>query len=394
MTTSTNRIEEIFRDARELQDDALEMLTQGRIRNAAEKSWGATKRATDALILARTGEEPERTLETGVGLRTLSSLDEEVSRACLVRRYHSRQGILHGQCFYHGLCDPLEDTERRIRKTVDYIKDAQQLAGVHRSSAVPVGRQSQAKEPLDLVGDAEKALSEALFHRSEDEQKLLRGCLAVLLGVDIHRVVKDVGGRGPVYCLYTEQGDVTLGTIHLVTSWKRCTDRIAETLGVMASVDSSVDSSRVWRQCVQALLRICEEVTVGDPSNLDEETAAETRSWVDDYLTDRGVPGEEDWQKAAEARLPFVKAGRIHITTLDRLTDWIHDNRGRKLDNHALGQRLRRIGADPGQVHIWVGEARTTRSIWVLPDIFQPPQQDGNAAVPGDSRPDGREDES
>ena len=31
------------------------MLAQGRIRNAAEKAWGATKRATDAVILARTG---------------------------------------------------------------------------------------------------------------------------------------------------------------------------------------------------------------------------------------------------------------------------------------------------------------------------------------------------
>ena len=32
-------------------------LEQGRIRNAAEKAWGATKRATDALALARTGED-------------------------------------------------------------------------------------------------------------------------------------------------------------------------------------------------------------------------------------------------------------------------------------------------------------------------------------------------
>ena len=319
----------------------------------------------------------------------MSSLDEEVSRARLVRRYHSRQGILHGQCFHHGLCDPLEDTERWIRKTVDYIEDAQQLAGVHRSSAVPVGRQSQAKEPLDLVGDAEKALSEALLHRSEDEQKLLRGCLAVLLGVDIHRVVKDVGGRGPVYHLYTEQGNVTLGTIQLVTSWKRCTDRIADTLGVMASVDSSV----VWRQCVQALLRICEEVTVGDPSHLDEGTAAETHSWVDDYLTDRGVRSEDEWEKAAQRRFPFIIEDRIRIF-LNDFGKWLDGTLNKKLDNHALGQRLRRIGADPGQVHIRVGGARTTRSIWILPDVFQPPQQDGSAAVPGDSRPDGREDES
>ena len=54
MTTSTDRIEEIFQDARELQADALEMLAQGRIRNAAEKAWGAAKRATGALVLART----------------------------------------------------------------------------------------------------------------------------------------------------------------------------------------------------------------------------------------------------------------------------------------------------------------------------------------------------
>ena len=43
MTTSTNRIEAIFQNARELQADALEMLDRGRVRNAAEKRWGATK---------------------------------------------------------------------------------------------------------------------------------------------------------------------------------------------------------------------------------------------------------------------------------------------------------------------------------------------------------------
>ena len=128
MTTRTNRIEEIFQDARELQADALEMLAQGRIRNAAEKAWGATKRASDALVLSRTGEEPERTPETGAGLRQLASLDEDVREANLVRRYYTRQGSLHGECFYNGLCDPLEGTERRIQETSDYIDDAERLA--------------------------------------------------------------------------------------------------------------------------------------------------------------------------------------------------------------------------------------------------------------------------
>ena len=51
---ATDRVLEIFADARILQADALEMLAQGKFRNAAEKAWGAAKRATDALVLART----------------------------------------------------------------------------------------------------------------------------------------------------------------------------------------------------------------------------------------------------------------------------------------------------------------------------------------------------
>ena len=62
------------------------MLARGRIRDALEKSWGATKRATDALVLARTGEEPELTPETGAALRMLTSLDNNVWRARLLRR--------------------------------------------------------------------------------------------------------------------------------------------------------------------------------------------------------------------------------------------------------------------------------------------------------------------
>ena len=105
------------------------MLDQGKIRNAAEKAWGATKHATDALILARTGEETERTPETGAGLRMLQSLDPRVRSAHLRRRYYVRQAEIHGQCFYNGLCDPLEDTERLVRRTSAYIDDAQRLAG-------------------------------------------------------------------------------------------------------------------------------------------------------------------------------------------------------------------------------------------------------------------------
>ena len=128
MTVQTDPVQEIFQDARSLQVAAVERLDQGDIRDAAEKAWGATKRATDALILARTGQEPERTTETGAGLRMLQAEDERVRSARMRQRYYVRQAELHGQCFYNGLCDPLEDTERLVHRTSAYIDDAQSLA--------------------------------------------------------------------------------------------------------------------------------------------------------------------------------------------------------------------------------------------------------------------------
>ena len=125
---ATDRIKEIFADAKVLQDDALRRLEQGDIRDAAEKAWCATKRATDALVLARTEEEPERTPATSRMLNILASQDQRVRS--LVGRYYSRMGALHGDCFYLGLCEPTDETERRIRQTIDYIQDAEALTGL------------------------------------------------------------------------------------------------------------------------------------------------------------------------------------------------------------------------------------------------------------------------
>ena len=128
MVVATDRVKEIFDDARAQHRSALERLEAGDIRDAAEKAWCATKRATDALLLARTGIEPESSTETSSRLRQLSGNDDRISRLSLVSRYYTRQGHLHGDCFYCGLCEPLGDTERRIRETADYIRDAEDLA--------------------------------------------------------------------------------------------------------------------------------------------------------------------------------------------------------------------------------------------------------------------------
>ena len=124
---TTDRVPAIFADVRAVHADALRMLEAGDVRDAAEKAWCATKRATDALILARTRTEPEFSSDTSRGLLMLAEEDSAVSP--LIGRYYSRQGHLLGECFYHGICEPAAEVERRIRQTADYINDAERLAG-------------------------------------------------------------------------------------------------------------------------------------------------------------------------------------------------------------------------------------------------------------------------
>ena len=121
---AANRAKELFDDSRNMHSNSLERLNGGDIRDAAEKAWCATKRATDALILARTGQEPETTAMTTEGLLALARISSAFEP--LVGRYFTRISYLHGSCFYDGTCGP--DTERRIRETDGYIRDAELLA--------------------------------------------------------------------------------------------------------------------------------------------------------------------------------------------------------------------------------------------------------------------------
>ena len=119
-----NRVAHLFADARQIQAQAIERLEAGDIRDAAEKSWCATKRATDALILTLTQAEPESTSATSDGLDNLAR--QRPATRSLQGRYYSRLAQLHGACFYDGRCN--QETERRIRETETYINDAEFLA--------------------------------------------------------------------------------------------------------------------------------------------------------------------------------------------------------------------------------------------------------------------------
>ena len=116
----------LFADARALHDAALARLDAGDIRDAAEKAWCATKRAADGLIVARTGEEPEKSPVTTRELNRLAVGDPDIGG--LADRYHIVKDALHGDCFYLGFCEPVERTERLIHETSAYITESELLA--------------------------------------------------------------------------------------------------------------------------------------------------------------------------------------------------------------------------------------------------------------------------
>ena len=124
----TERVSYLFADARDLYQDALEMLDQGRLRNAADEAWVATKRATDALILARTGEEPRTSGQTMRMLRQLRRQDPALEP--LRKSYGTRQSFLHGACVYDGILEPEDDIIADVRETLDFIQEAEAMARV------------------------------------------------------------------------------------------------------------------------------------------------------------------------------------------------------------------------------------------------------------------------
>ena len=114
MTTTTDRVTELFTDAQTLYDDALDMLDQGKLRNAAEKAWGATKRSTDAMVLARTGSEPQ---SAGQARRALLRMSNDgPAFDAFQGRYNTRSALLHVNCFYDGNCEPEAEMAALIQR--------------------------------------------------------------------------------------------------------------------------------------------------------------------------------------------------------------------------------------------------------------------------------------
>ena len=192
----------------------------------------------------------------------------------------------------------------------------------------------KAREPIEIA-QAEEQLDEALAQPPEDQPEVLKDTLKTLFRVGIVKYA----GDPPIYYMYTKQGDITLGEINSITS------------------------QAVFRK-VQALLLACEEIDAGDASHPTQETSA----WLEKYLLKKPPREEDEWEKAAEGKQPFIRHGKVHIFLGD-FRKWL-DLNGEQASSQALGRRLRQYQARMEKINIKVGITQTSRTTWQLPERY------------------------
>ena len=120
-------------------------------------------------------------------------------------------------------------------------------------------------------------------------------------------------------------------------------------------------------------MKVCEEV--------DERLARETRRLVKDYLLEN-PPQVKDWDKAALAKIPFVKGGVTHLFIKD-FQRWLKLSANLQIGEREIANRFRPIGINLNPLNVYVesdrtkrtkrtnedrtNEDRTTRSAWMVP---------------------------
>lgn len=124
-----SEVEMLLKDAEILYKEALKELEAGKMRKAAENAWGATAKATDALLYARAKVEIVRGLGRTKQLHKLAKADSEVGKLGLTKEYNDRILHLHGNCFYEGIYEiPDVDLKKLILETEKYMENVKKLS--------------------------------------------------------------------------------------------------------------------------------------------------------------------------------------------------------------------------------------------------------------------------
>lgn len=119
-----------YDEAIQLADKAHEYWDRDLLRMSAEKTWAATLMATNAFILARTGVEPEPDDDNGTERRLLELYKEIPDWEKFTGRFAIIAEDIYKAAVIERNVEPVYLLIHDIRKTAEYIRECERLAGV------------------------------------------------------------------------------------------------------------------------------------------------------------------------------------------------------------------------------------------------------------------------
>ena len=119
----------IYAEGLDLLEQACEFWDRELLRESAQKTWDAALRATNALILARTGTEPEPDNDQNT-FHCLTDMYEQLPDwEVFTGRYAIISADIYQAAVVERNVDPVYLLIHDIRQTAEYIRDCERLAG-------------------------------------------------------------------------------------------------------------------------------------------------------------------------------------------------------------------------------------------------------------------------
>ena len=123
----TNTVNELFQTAHQHHAQALDLLEQGQLRDAAAQAWQAALTATNALILSRTGQAPADLREANVLMQQFAQ-DNPSQRPLLTHYNLLRDFLLHQDGLYDFSSILAGGIAVDIRDAGAYLREVEKLA--------------------------------------------------------------------------------------------------------------------------------------------------------------------------------------------------------------------------------------------------------------------------
>lgn len=179
--------------------------------------------------------------------------------------------------------------------------------------------------------------------------------LSAIFKVRITRVLKQLSDP-PLYTIETERGNVAIGEVQNLIEQRALRNRLAN-IGIYLTKRKEDE----WEPIATALLDCVTPVE----TTADATYHGAARSWIRDYLIDTTIV--DSIEEADRGGNPFVKDGKLHLSSSSLRKFLIMNNGERNLTARELTDALRGIGAEPVVIFLETAEHRTSRSLWRLP---------------------------